>query len=195
MAFSREVSGATRFCGDPASCPKQLPAKSTTAFFIWLITVRLPHLSAPNPYKTHMCGTGTRADATFASIAGVSTARTGPPGFDVPDGIDQWSALTKVASDEPLTEFPRTEVVLDMLVFGKLEKPQGKYISARSSTLLVCMHRLCDAPQQQWTSMIDLSWVYVIVCHSSCHPVRKLQAHCWGNRRDHSHRGPGVPLR
>ena len=71
--------------------------------------------------------------ATFAHLAGVSTAGTGPKGFDSPDGVDQWAALTAVARGETTVTFPRTEVVLDMLLWGNLTSPIGKYVIALRS--------------------------------------------------------------
>lgn len=70
--------------------------------------------------------------ALFAGLARVSTANKGPAGFDDTDGIDQWAAVAKVASGATIApaEFPWQEVVLDLLVFGLLDKPVGKYVVA-----------------------------------------------------------------
>jgi hypothetical protein len=63
---------------------------------------------------------------TWLRLAGVSTASTGPPGFDTPDGIDQWEAIVAAASGQPPAKYPREEVVIDLLSFGdSLDKPTG----------------------------------------------------------------------
>ena len=62
----------------------------------------------------------------------MSTDSTGPPGFESPDGINQWEAIVATASGQPPTQFPREEVVIDMLSFGdSLDEPTaGKQIVA-----------------------------------------------------------------
>ena len=65
-------------------------------------------------------------------LAGVSTDATGPSGFEKPDGIDQWGAIVATGNGHPPTEYPREEVVIDLLSFGdSLDHPTaGKQIVA-----------------------------------------------------------------
>ena len=94
---------------------------------------------------------------TCFRLAGVSTDATGPPGFETPDGIDQWEAIVATARGQPPTQFPRNEVVIDMLSFGdSLEEPTaGKQIVAmRYAINCACSERDLNQRKIQTCSLM-----------------------------------------
>ena len=142
--------------------PHCMPEGMNTNYHIESNYNRLHVPSIKVAFNVIVCVHSARAGATLIDctcfrLAGVSTDATGPPGFETPDGIDQWEAIVATARGQPPTQFPRNEVVIDMLSFGdSLEEPTaGKQIVAmRYAINCACSERDLNQRKIQTCSLM-----------------------------------------